>query len=285
MADMRLHLAPGWFRSLPAVLVLAAAPLCGASDPEVDLEAAIHREIVLGDLKGAIDEYRAIVAGPVKSRAVAAKALFQLGQCEQNLGRRPEAYAAYARVVSQYGDQTATAAEARALLANWDAPLAGTRNLNFEQGMPGKAPPGWIVPSLPKDADYMAELRRAGCRSKIGCAVLLVPANSPTLDASLMQSFSAAAYRGKTVRLRAWLRLEAFDPDARAQMLLSVDRVNRQTGFFDNMGDRPIRARDWTKYEIEGQVDRDATFINFGVIAFGLLTRVWVDDVSFEIVR
>ena len=32
-------------------------------------------------------------------------------------------------------------------------------------------------------------------------------------------------------------------------------------------------------------VDRDATFINFGVIALGLLTRVWVDEVSFETVK
>ena len=46
-----------------------------------------------------------------------------------------------------------------------------------------------------------------------------------------MQSFSAAAYRGKTVRLRAWVRVEAGAPGDRAQMWLKVDRPNGKVGF------------------------------------------------------
>jgi len=269
-----------------ALVVTAALALMAAErpkDPEMQLESAIHREIVLGDLTGAMEQYKNILAEPGRSREVAARALFQMGQCEEKLGQRREAHTAYSRLVEEYGDQAEVASRARRVLAGWDSPLPGPRNLKFDEGVVGKAPPGWTVPSLPKDADYMAELRRRGCRSSIGCAVVLVPANAPTPVASLMQSFSAAAYRGNTVRFRAWLKVEALDSDGRAQMLLSVDRANRQSGFFDNMSDRPIRAAGWTRYEIEGRVDRDATFINFGVIAVGLLTRVWVDDVSFEV--
>ena len=51
------------------------------------------------------------------------------------------------------------------------------------------------------------------------------------------------------------------------------------------MSDRPIRSPDWTRFEIVAPVDRDATFINLGVIALGLFTRVWVDDVTFEVIR
>ena len=111
-----------------------------------------------------------------------------------------------------------------------------------------------------------------------------VPANAPSPVANLMQSFGAEAYRGKTVRLRAWLKLAPVDSQDRAQMFLSVDRTNRQTGFFDNMNDRPIRSVEWTKYEITGAVDRDASFINFGFMSIGKGT-VWVDEVSFEIVK
>jgi hypothetical protein len=263
---------------------MAVGAVAGTNS-EMQLESAIHKEIVLGDLKGALEQYRAILSQPIESREIVARALFQMGQCQEKLGKRREAYAAYSRVASEFGDQQEIAAQARAQLAAWDAPLPGPRNLTFEQGVPGKAPPGWIVPSLPKDANYMAELRRTGCRGTTGCVVLLVPANAPAPVVSLMQSFSAAAYRGKTVRFRASLRLEAFDPEGRAQMLLSVDRANRQAGCFDNMSDRPIRTAEWKPFEIVCRVEPDATFINFGVIALGLLTRVWVDDVSFEIVR
>lgn len=288
--------SPRWRRTLSirvmgtiaigvGAVVLAVMAAERPVDPEMQLESAIHREMVLGDLTGAMEQYKTILAEPGRSREVAARALYQMGQCEEKLGQRREARAAYSRVVEEYGDQLEAATQARRVLAGWDSPLPGPRNLKFDEGVVGKAPPGWTVPSLPKDADYMAELRRRGCRGSIGCAVVLVPANAPTPVTSLMQSFSAAAYRGNTVRFRAWLKVEAFDSDGRAQLLLSVDRANRQSGFFDNMSDRPIRSAEWNRYELEGKVDRDATFINFGVIAVGLLTRVWVDEVSFEVVR
>jgi hypothetical protein len=41
---------------------------------------------------------------------------------------------------------------------------------------------------------------------------------------------------------------------------------------------------EWTRYEIAGPVDRDASFINFGFMSIGKGT-VWVDGVSFEIVK
>jgi hypothetical protein len=279
----KLSAGIGMMLSMGITALLLAGP-AQPPDPEVRLEAAIHREIVVGELRGALEQYRTILALPAKSREIAARALFQMGLCLEKLGQRREAHAAYTRVISEYGDETESAALARAQLAGWEDSLPGPRNLRFEQGAPGKAPPGWFVPALPKDADYIAELRRSGCRSRVGCAVVLVPANAPTPVASLMQSFSAAAYRGKTVRLRAWLKLEASDAGDRAQMLLSVDRANRQSGFSDNMNDRPVRSAEWTRCEIVCPVDRDATFINFGVLAIGR-GRVWVDDVSFEVVR
>jgi hypothetical protein len=166
--------------------------------------------------------------------------------------------------------------------------------LKFEEGVAGKVPPGWFVPSLPKDADFLAELRRGeGCRSRAGCALVMVPRNVPRPVGNLMQSFSAAAYTGKTVRLRAWLRLETFfvttfgvrlpDPEDRAQMWLNVERANHRNGFSDNMDDRPVRTGDWTLCEIVGEIGEDARFINFGVMSIGG-GRVWVDDVSFEVI-
>jgi hypothetical protein len=268
----------------------------GDNDPEMQLEAAIHREMVRGDLAGAIEQYRAIAARRPVSRAVAAQALLHMGQCFEKLGRRAEANRAYARIAAEYADQTEVVARAHAHLAAREE--FGPRNLNFEQGVPGKVPPGWFVPSLPKDGEYAAELRRSGCRSRIGCAAVAAPPNAPSPVGNLMQSFSAGAYKGKTVRLRAWLRLEpsrpeeslrawlrlgAFGPEDRAQMWLRIDRTNRQNGFLDTMDDRPVRSAEWTRCEIVSPVFEDATFINLGVMAIGR-GRVWVDDVSFDVI-
>src|SRR6185436_18045671 len=113
------------------------------------------------------------------------------------------------------------------------------------QGVAGKLPPAWFVPALPNEADQWAQLRRRGCMTGSSCAVVLIPENAPAQDGNLMQSFSAAAYRGKTVRLRAWLRLEVVDAGDRAEMWLGIKRVNDQKGFFDDMSDRPLRREEW----------------------------------------
>jgi tetratricopeptide (TPR) repeat protein len=263
--------------------LLAVAANWPAS-PEEQLEAAVYRETVKGDLQGAMEAYRAILALPAKPAAVAARALFQLGRCLEKTGDTTQARDIYQRIGTQFAGEKEVADQARARLTVDDQAGGLPRNLRFEEGAVGKVPPGWFVPALPKDADYLAELRRAGCRSGIGCVVVLVPANAPRPFGNIMQSFTAAAYRGKTVRLRAWLRLEAADPDDRAQMWLSVDRTHRKTGFFDNGDAQPVRSAAWTPREIVTTIDRDAQFIDFGFMSIGR-GRVWVDDVSFEILK
>ena len=259
-----------------------AAGLEAPASIEMRLEAAIYREIVLGDVNGAMEQYKLILGQQQKSRAVAARAIFQTAQCLEKLGRRAEARDTYARVLKQYGDETEIAASARARLSEWENSIPGPLNLKFEDGTPGKLPAAWFVPALPKDSDHWAQVRRSGCMNKGSCAVVLVPDNAPVRVGNLMQSFSATAYRGKTLRLTAWLRLDATDPDDRAQMWLSVDRLDDRKGFFDNMNDRPVRSAEWTKCEIHAKVDDDATFIKFGMMSIGR-GRVWVDDVSFEV--
>jgi hypothetical protein len=257
-------------------------------DAEQKFEAALHREIVKGDLAGSMAEYHALLNGGGTPRPIAARALLEIARCQEKLGQRKEAYTTYRRLVAEFSDQPAILKLAGLKLAQWSGP----RNLKFEEGAAGKAPPGWFVPSLPKDADYLAELRRDGCRAHGGCAVVMAPLNVPRPEGNLMQSFSAAAYRGKTVRLVAWLRVESFfvspatglrlpNPEDRAQMWMTVERANRKTGFSDNMDERPVRSQNWTRVEITGPIDEDAQFINFGFLSIGG-GRVWIDSVSFE---
>ena len=147
---------------------LAAATL----SPEAQMEAATYRENVLGDLKGAIDQYKAVLGlernprGP-KARAIAARALFQMGECFEKWGRRAEAQAVYTRLIAEFADQTEFSGQARVHLAAWADTLPSPPQLNFALGGPGDVPPGWFMPVLPKDS---------GCPAGLSCTVVLVPA-------------------------------------------------------------------------------------------------------------
>ncbi len=161
---------------------------------------------------------------------------------------------------------------------------SGPVNLDFESGETGQAPSGWIVPPTLQQAGYSAELRREGCRGGTGCAVVLVPASqSRQAFGNLMQQIDASPYRGQTVRLSAWVRLEAAESTDRAQLWFRVDRQGGQMGFFDNMGSRPITSPEWRLYSIRGEIDADARLINFGLMSFGT-GRAWLDDVTLEVI-
>jgi len=86
---------------------------------------------------------------------------------------------------------------------------------------------------------------------------------------TMMQSVPAEALRGKTVRLRGEVRAAATDEAGAAALWLRVDRPGQRPGFFDNMGDRPVRDPRWRRYEIVGTVAEDAVAVAFGVMAFG----------------
>jgi Tol biopolymer transport system component len=83
---------------------------------EVLLQSALHKEMVDGELEQAIDLYKKVVASYSNDRPVAAKALLQMGQCYEKLGK-DEARKAYERLLRDYADQSEAVAEARTRLA------------------------------------------------------------------------------------------------------------------------------------------------------------------------
>jgi len=102
--------------SAALALALGAAQKDTQKDPraEAQLQAAINKETVEGDLKGAIGLYQKIADGI--DHMVAAKALVRMGQCYEKLGSA-EARKAYERVVHEFSDQKETVATAQARLA------------------------------------------------------------------------------------------------------------------------------------------------------------------------
>lgn len=88
--------------TVSAALAIAVGAAQQNGRVDAQLQAAINKETVEGDLKNAIEMYKKVAQGG--NRAVAAKALVRMGQCYEKLGDS-EARKAYERVVREFGDQ------------------------------------------------------------------------------------------------------------------------------------------------------------------------------------
>ena len=96
-----------------------------------------------------------------------------------------------------------------------------------------------------------------------------------------MQMFDATEYRGKRLRLSAYVRSE--NVENWAALWMRVDR-DRKPVAFDNMQNRPIKeTQGWTEHAIVLDVDDKATAVAFGILLAGK-GAVWIDDVTFETV-
>lgn len=100
------------------VVALGASAMLQAQSPrsaEVQMKAAQQKAEVEGDLKGAIEAYKKVVAAAGNNRALAAEALVRMADCYQKLGHT-EFQKIYERVVREFPDQTQHVTLARARL-------------------------------------------------------------------------------------------------------------------------------------------------------------------------
>src|SRR5690349_19594132 len=118
---------------------------------------------------------------------------------------------------------------------------ANPQNLGFSAGEVGRVPPGWFVSTPGYSARLTEEEQSPGKRA---VEISFVEQQQAQFG-NLMQTFDATAYRGKQVRFRAAVRVAGASPTDAAQLWFRVDRKPGVMGFFDNMGNRPIRSRDW----------------------------------------
>jgi uncharacterized damage-inducible protein DinB len=68
----------------------------------------------------------------------------------------------------------------------------------------------------------------------------------------------------KKFKVIASVKVETNEPLAWAGVWARVDTKNDKEGFFDNMGDRPIKAKDWQSYTVEGMIDENTKSLSFG---------------------
>ncbi|MEM0576279.1 DUF664 domain-containing protein [Flavobacterium polysaccharolyticum] len=68
----------------------------------------------------------------------------------------------------------------------------------------------------------------------------------------------------KKFKVVASVKVETNEPKAWAGIWSRIDNKTDEVGFFDNMGDRPIKLNTWQTYTVEGTIDADSKALNFG---------------------
>ena len=99
---------------------------------------------------------------------------------------------------------------------------------------------------------------------------------------TLMQSFVPRDYRGKRVRLSAWVK--ASDVKDWAGLWMRVDGTDKKVLSFDNMQSRAIKGtKDWSHYNVVLDVGDSATNVAFGMLLSGE-GRLWISGISMQAV-
>jgi Tol biopolymer transport system component len=100
--------------AIVAALLLSAAAAQSQDKAEAGLKAAMDKEVVDGNLKAAIEQYKTLAQGQNKS--VAARALLRLGECYEKQGNA-DARKTYEQILSRFGDQKQVVEQARTRLS------------------------------------------------------------------------------------------------------------------------------------------------------------------------
>jgi hypothetical protein len=160
---------------------------------------------------------------------------------------------------------------------------------NIDQQAVGGATPsgesigrGWFWSGDPQASGYDVGFDHAVAYTGQSSGYIQSTIPKPAGFATLMQIFRADEYRGKLLRLSAYVKADRVD--GWAGLWMRVDGPGDITLAFDNMQSRSIQGTsDWTRYETVLDVPEDSVNIAFGILMQGNGV-VWLDDVQFDVV-
>ena len=123
---MTLQHAGAW--AVIGVALVCTLSAQGTAQSDRQFQAALQKETVDGNLKGAIEEYRAIASRQGVARDLASQALLRMAEAYQKLGD-PQARAVYGQLIRDFPDQRQIVETARTRLAALETSVATHRTV------------------------------------------------------------------------------------------------------------------------------------------------------------
>lgn len=134
---------------------------------------------------------------------------------------------------------------------------------------------GWIsLGSHPQDYETEASSEVSGyIKSRV---------SEPRGFGNLMRTIEAGKYRGKRVRMSAYVK--STEIANWAGLWMRVDGPENEVLSFDNMQNRAVKyTTDWRKYEIVLDVPENSVGISYGIVLSGT-GQAWFDSLQFAVV-
>lgn len=144
-----------------------------------------------------------------------------------------------------------------------------------------QSPMGWrLLTSSPQW--YQASRHLEGAKAGRGSGLLKGEQGASSSSYALLaQKISATDYRGRRVRLSAYVRME--DVRGRSGLWFRVDGPQGDVLAFDNMRDRPLAGhREWSELTLELEVSPEAKELHYGLLLQGS-GRAQIDELKLEI--
>jgi hypothetical protein len=148
-----------------------------------------------------------------------------------------------------------------------------------------EVPHGWFA-NIPAPGDFSVATDNGVTYQGHPSVSISSKKPDPTGFAGFNQSISAKDYKGKRVRLSAYLRTRDVTGDGSrgAHVWFRVDGPNQKMLGFDNMDTRPVKgSTEWTKYEIVLDVPSESIGLAYGSFLNGSGTS-WVASFRLEVV-
>jgi hypothetical protein len=146
--------------------------------------------------------------------------------------------------------------------------------------MSAEAPQGWHKSGSQGDA-YDIGIDTTGVHGGKGSGYIRSVAGvEEGKFGTMMQNIKADEYRGKKVRLSAFIKTSGAEKGA--WVWLRID--DTESGWLDNMHDRLVKGTtDWRRYELVLPASKTVAGIAFGIGLTGT-GQAWIDDVKLDAV-
>ncbi|MGE7943893.1 helix-turn-helix domain-containing protein [Lysinibacillus xylanilyticus] len=160
--------------------------------------------------------------------------------------------------------------------------VMGTMRKNKEESIMEEKIKGWFISgSHPYNYEIGIDQKNVH-QGKASGYLTSKTVHAPDEFATMMQQFKADEFRGKRVKLSAFIKTNNVKQFS--GLWMRVDSASEDILQFDNMSNRPIiGTNSWNQYSIVLDVPENSAIVSFGILLTGK-GEVWLDGLNFEIV-